>query len=212
MKSVQIKLVLKIGLMIGLIAIVVVFFVVPTFRQIDSNQTELKTTKAKLTASEIKLSNLEKIQKDQSKITEMKNRVLELVPDNKDTSDFVVKTESMAATLPLTIQSINITEKKAETAKTTANNESTTTSKTKTNQQESESDATSQTDKTAKTASDSTEFIVNFKANYQTILDFLIKFDSFPRFAAFDSMTTSGYNQTNDTLDFKIQGRIFNGK
>lgn len=174
-----------------IIAIVIFVGVLPQYRNLTKKQEELGEIKTELNAISKKRTNLTKIAKEKGKIEQTKQTIYEYLPPNKDNSDFVVKVEALAKELSINISAFSFTATKEKT----------------------NTDKSAESKSTKKeTVNNSSEFSINFTTNFGSIIQFTEKLESFPRLNIVDTLAISGYDKTNDTLNFRLTGRIFYGQ
>lgn len=176
---------------IVIIAALLVFGILPYFNNLTRNQSEYQKVRSDLNAALSKYTQLTKLSKDQQEINDIKDDVFELLPENPETADFVVKVEALAEDLsvPDYISSVS-TSQETYSGSTTAKKKSTASG---TNKSE-------------------IAYSIVFKSNYTTVESFIEKLLAFPRFTAIQSINASGYDSENDTLNFKLNGLLYYGK
>lgn len=205
-----IKYLVGIGIYIAVIVLIVIFGLVPKLSQLTKDQNDLTKAKQELVDTTDKRATLEQLSKDKSRIDLVNETTLEYLPQNPDTSDFVVKVEAMASQLNVIIGTFSFTQVK-ETTKKTATDETTSSSKSSsTTDSQETADSTSKTSQKA-TPQNSAEFTMVVNADYGQIQQFLINLENFPRVNTIDTMNVSGYNKEKNTQTLKITGRIFYG-
>lgn len=198
-----------------IIGVIIFLGIVPSVVKFQNDQNNLNIARDNLNSAQTKLTELNKLNKDADKTDTVKAKVLELLPDEKNTSDFIVKVESMTSSIPLIIQNFNLAEAKKSSAKTTTDTKDetgTSNSSTKSTTSDQTTDQSGNTSETKTDSGNSVEFTVSFKSDYKTIQDFLNKMEKFPRFNTIESLNLSGYNADTNFMDFKANGKIYYGK
>jgi len=202
-----IKYLIGVGIYIAIIVLAVVFALIPKLSRLTKNQNDLSKIKQELADTTDKRAALEQLAKDKTRIDLVNSVTLEYLPQNPNTSDFVVKTETLAKQLNIVISTFSFTEVKAETVKKTDTEESSTDSK-----KSSSDNASAETKTKQKTApQNSSEFTIIISAEYGQIIQFLEKMETFPRVNVVDSITVSGYSREKSSMNLKVVGRIFYG-
>ncbi len=189
MKTIQTKNYILTLVYLVIIIALVVFGILPHVNELSANQSEYSETKNTLDATLKKYTQLAELAKSEQEILSVKEDVDELVPDDQNTSDFVVKLEALAKDLaiPDYISSISTNQASSTSATTSA----------------------------AKKKEDSKKEIsysISFSSNYTTIESFLDKLYNFPRFSTIKNINITGYNSELDTLNFKTNGTLYYGK
>jgi Tfp pilus assembly protein PilO len=195
------------GIYIAAIVLIIIFGLIPKLSELTRNQNDLEKAKHELANTTDKRTTLEQLSKDKARIDLINSVTLEYLPQNPNSSDFVVKVEALAKQLNVIIGTFSFTEVKAETPKKTESEESTSSSKKSTD--DSSSTTTKATQKTA--PQNSSEFTMIISAEYGQILQFLEKMETFPRVNVVDSANVSGYTKEKSTMTLKVVGRIFYG-
>lgn len=198
------------------IAGIVIFGIIPMITSLNSNRSKLAANNNKLAANQDKITELSKYNKEGADLSTIETAVNNLLPDNKNSSDFVVQIEALSNELSVVIPTLTITEPVAKAApKATTDDESTSanSSKTKTSTSTGTGTSTPTTSKSA-TASGSNEipFNLTFKSPYPVFQTFLQKIESFPRFATLSLVSISGYDLASDSLSYNLKGTIYYGK
>ena len=205
-----IKYLVGIGIYIAVIVLIVIIGLVPKLGQLTKDQNDLNKAKQELVDTTDKRATLEQLSKDKTRIDLVNQTTLEYLPQNPNTSDFVVKVEAMASKLNVIIGTFSFTQVKETTKKTTTDE---TTSSTKSSSSSDSQEATDSASKTSQKAApqNSAEFTMVINADYSQIQQFLINLENFPRVNAVDTISVSGYNKEKNTQTLKITGRIFYG-
>ena len=170
-----------------IIVALIVFGIFPYINTLSANQSKYNETRDSLNATLKKYTQLSELAKNEQEIVSTKKDVYELIPDNEETADFVVKLEALAKelTIPEYINSISTSQIMS----------------------------TSSSSKTPKKdAKKEVSYSIGFTSNYTTIQSFLEKLYNFPRFTTIKNINISGYNSEEDTLSFKLNGVIYYGK
>jgi len=173
-----------------LLAIValIVFGILPFIDKLSTNQANYSDTRKTLDSTLKKYTQLTELSKNEQEILSIKEDVYELIPNDSETANFVVKLEAVATDLsiPDYISSISTSQTATSNAKTAAQKQ--------------------------KDAKKEVSYSIGFTSNYTTIKSFLDKLYDFPRFTTIKNINISGYNSEQDTLSFKINGVIYYGK
>jgi Tfp pilus assembly protein PilO len=196
MKSEHFKILITSSLLLIITGVVIFFGVYPEMSTFSDNQASLSETRAKLIEADFRLNELNVLSKDQNSIDETKRFVNDLLPDDKNTSDFVVKSEALTDNLSVIIETFTTTASVPTTKKVNPDSEVATTTK--------------ETPK--KEGGASVDFSITMNESYSTISDVIKKLESFPRMNVLDALYFSNYSTESNTIDFKAQGRVFYGK
>jgi Tfp pilus assembly protein PilO len=178
-----------------LIAVVILFGILPGISRLREDRSTLKDNSAKIAADESKISDLSKYNKNDNDLKTIESSVNNLLPDNKNSSDFVVQMEALGNELSIVIPTLTITEPVAQTAPAQSTDVGDTPAKPSSN-----------------TKSTDTAFNMSFRAPYTTFKTFLEKIEAFPRFTTISSVSVSGYSADNGTLEYDLKGNIYYGK
>lgn len=148
--------------------------------KITSNNTKISANSSKIEA----INNITKKQKDFDKMEETVNNYL---PDNLNSSQFIVEIEGLAKDLNFNVDSLSMSEpttaEKAAAAKTTKN-----------------------TDKTAIGKSQKNGFTLSGKTEYASMVDFLSRMEKLSRLNTIDALDVT---PDENSLNFKITGNIY---
>lgn len=196
------------GLYLAVLILAIIFGIMPEYNNLSKNQKDLNQAKSDLDIATKKRTSLEELSKDKTKIDQIKQTVLQYLPDSKNNSDFVVKVEALSKELSITIDTFSFTEVKATTPAKTDTSES---DSSKSTSSSSKSTTSTQTTKKEEPKNYS-EFSISLAADYGAIMQFIEKLESFPRINSIDSITVSGYDKSTGNLGLRITGRIFYGK
>lgn len=207
MKSYQIKLIVKLGIYLVLFAGLVFFAILPTLNKYNANKIKLEGQTQKLATAQNDFESLVKLKKDDAAREEIKKNIATFLPDEKSTSDFVVKIESLSGELGIQIPTLTTTEPKETVKTTTTDDESAANSTSKTG-----ATAEPSTTATKTTPQNNVEFSLNFSNNYDKIQEFILKMNSLLRLNSLESISISNFNAENSNVDFKTTGKIYYGK
>lgn len=190
MKSMLTKIVIVSIIFVLIIGALIFFGVYPEMSKYSTNKSELSETRARIEEAEFKLSELNKLKNNSAEIKEVNDFVVGLLPENKSTSDFVVKSEAMTDGISVIIDSLTTGSgtsfKKSATAASNTTEE--------------------------KSVENSIEFTITSTNGYNTILDIIKRLESFPRFNIIDTIYISGRSRDTGYLNLRLIGRIFYGK
>lgn len=203
------KSVIMLALYIILIAVIVVFGILPGISELSADRKELADGSAELSGYQDKIAGLSKFNKNKSEIDTVEKIVNGLLPQDKSSSDFVVKMESLGNELGINIPTFTVTEPVAQVQAKPVQEEDTTAT---TSKKTSDTPATAPAANTSAPKNTDITFSMSFKTNYLNFKTFLEKTESFPRFMTISSVTMSGYNLTDDTLEYSLKGNIYYGK
>lgn len=190
MKNIQTKNYILALIYLILITAIVILGIIPYFNKLSQNQNEYLKTKNELDSTLEKYMHLVELSKKEREILDIKADVFELLPDDPQTADFVVKLESLAKELniPDYISSVS------------------------TSQEIYSGTATQKTKTADKKQKNKVAYSIGFNSNYLTIKSFIEKISDFPRFTTISSANISGYNPDTDTMNFKLNGTLYYGK
>lgn len=208
MKSYQIKLIVKSGIYLVLFAGLVFFAILPTLNKYNANKIKLEQQTKKLATAQNDFESLVKLKKDDAAREEIKKNIATFLPDEKSTSDFVVKIESLSGELGIQIPTLSTTEPKT-TVKPTATTEDDGTAK---STAKTGTTAEPTTTATKTTAQNNVEFSLNFSNNYDKVQEFILKMNTLLRLNSLESISISNFNAENSNMDFKTTGKIYYGK
>lgn len=197
------------GLYLAILILVIVFGIMPQYNNLSKNQKDLDQAKSELDIAAKKRTSLGELSKDTTNIDQIKQTVLQYLPDSKNNSDFVVKVEALTRELSITIDTFSYTEIKTDAAPKTDTSEDTS------NGQKDASDTSKSTTDAATKKEEPknySEFSISLSADYGAIMQFIEKLESFPRINSIDAITVSGYNKSTGKLGLRLTGRIFYGK
>ncbi len=197
------------------IAGIVIFGIMPLISKLNSDRSRLAANSNKLAANQDKITELSKYNKEGADLSTIEASVNNLLPTNKNSSDFVVQIEALSNELSVVIPTLTITEPVAKAAapKATTDEETTKSSKSASStSSQSDSETAKTATKQASTASTEIPFTLTFKSNYQTFQTFLQRMESFPRFTTFSLVSISGYDLASDSLSYNLKGTIYYGK
>lgn len=195
MKSTNIKILITSSIFLIIIGAAIFFGVYPEMNRFSNNQAMLSETKAKLIEADYKLNQLNDLSKNQASIDETKKFVDDILPDDKNTSDFVVKAEALTDGLSVIIESFTTSASTVTAKKPVA-----------------ASDEEAAPAQTQKKQENSVEFNISMNEGFSTVYDVIMKLESFPRFNVLDSLYFSNFTTESNKLDFRAKGRIFYGK
>jgi Tfp pilus assembly protein PilO len=190
-KQLIIILIIFLGLSFGLIFGIAK----PRFSTFKQRYKELSETQTKLASLTAKKENLIKLKKDETRIENALKIAENILPDQKQTAQFLVQLEAASSETGNTLKSINISEgsKKKETSK---------------EEEGLEEKKTKEEVKPSTPAPYQTiNFSINLNGNFKQLLDFLTISESLARFVSFPSLTiTSG---PDNLIETKLEGEIY---
>lgn len=196
-------------LYVVLIAVIIILGIIPSISELSADRKELADGSATLSGYQDKIAGLSKFNKNKSEIDTVEKIVNGLLPQDKSSSDFVVKMETLGNELSIQIPTFTVTEPVAQTQIKPAQEEDTTAT---TDKKTSTTPATTQTTGDAAPKKTDITFTMSFKTSYLNFRTFLERTESFPRFMTIGSVTMSGYNLLDDTLEYSVKGNIYYGK
>jgi len=198
MKSASIKIIITSAVFLLIIASLLIFGILPATGKLKSNQTDLAGIASDLEAAQTKYENLIGLKKSESETANIQDIVMEYLPDDKESSDFVVKVEAMAKELSLIVPTLSLTEPAPVKEKKTTGDE--------------DSDSKTTTTKKQAAPQNVVDFTLTFSASYNTAQSFITRLATFPRFASLESVAFTNYSADSDTLSVRIVGKIYYGK
>lgn len=205
MKAYQIKLIVKSSVYLVLFAALIFFAILPTLNKYNNNKIELADQKQKLETAQNDFETLIKLRKDDAEREDIKKNVTTYLPDEKSTTDFVVKIESLSQELGITVPALSTIEPKAPTKAVAADDSS--------NAKTTDATAKETTTASKTTASqNSVEFSLNFSNSYEKIFEFISRMNTMLRLNSLESINISNYNTENGSIDFQTKGKIYYGK
>lgn len=172
-------------------ALFIYFILIPSYRGYLKNKQKNLETKQIIEANEIKINSLKKVESNEKQFSDLFTNVNKLWPDILDVSSFIVETEGLAKEMQIVIDSFSINEQKPVAAKPApkGEEEATTTTKSK--------------------APMGTKFTVVFRSDYNTLIDFLTRMETFSRL---NSLNTISVSSAENGLNISISGNIYYGK
>lgn len=204
MKAYQIKLIIKSAIYLVLFAALVLFAIIPTLNRFNKNKIDLSDRNQKLVTAQNDFETLIKLRKDDATREDVKKNVTTYLPDEKSTTDFVVKIESLSQETGITVPALTTVEPKTQTKTAKATSDETDDTKA----------AAAAKETTTKTtpAQNSVEFSLSFSNSYEKVAEFISRMNSMLRLNSLESISISNYNPENGTLDFQTKGKIYYGK
>lgn len=200
MKSVLTKMLIKIAVSFLVIIAIFYFLIMPKLSQLIVNQLALEKVSSDYRRADDKLADLNKIAKNKTSLDQAKSTVFAYLPDEPSPSTFIVGLEQMTSQIPIIIDSLSVTEAKAQATTSKTSTDSTSTS------------ASTSATKNIKVAEKAYQFDASFKISYDKIATFLTKMESMSRFNTITKITIGSLDSNDSTLDFKATGKIYYGK
>lgn len=212
MKKLYIKIGIYSGIYIIIFTFLIIFAFIPTLSKITSDRSEFVKNESKLIEMQNKYQSLAEAKKNEETNNQIYGVVSDYLPDDKKTSDFVVKLEAMSSDMSLNIPSITTGSSNQQT--TSANNQGATdnnTTNSKTSSTE-ESKAATDTSKQKVDTKDNIEFTLKLTSNFGAVMQFISNLESFPRYNSLYSVSISNYKPETDTLELNLKGNIYYGR
>lgn len=202
MNSLITKTVVQVVVTAAAVSCTFIFVIVPLLDNLKENQTEINKMSYELQAATDKLNQLQALDRNKDNIKVTKDLIEAYWPNEAGSSDFIVDLEETTSEIPIIVDSLTVAETKTATTKSTKTTDSSkdTSSKKDTN-----------TSKTTTTSDKSLDVTATFKSNYDNILLFFQKMESFSRFNTIESVSLSGFDKDSN-LNLKIQGKIYYGE
>jgi Tfp pilus assembly protein PilO len=196
-KGTSAKIIVAVVVFLAILAALLVFGILPMTSKLKANQTDLANNAGDLEAAQIKYENLLGLKKNQAEMDKVQSVVMGYLPDDKNSSDFVVKIEAMAKELSLIVPSLSVTEPAPAKAKKSSDDEDS---------------AASSTTKKQAVPQNIVDFTLTFSADYNTAQSFISRLMTFPRLCSLDSIAFTNYSPDSNTLSVRIVGKIYYGK
>lgn len=190
-------------------AIVIIFLLIyvclfyialkPKLNSIKDQYKTLITNQNQLASFIAQKENLAKLQKDEERIDKALNLAQNIIPKQKQTSDFLIQIEAAARQTGLDLKSVNIQEtttskpKKEEEEETTTKSKSTETTKEEKTQKKSPYQAVG--------------FSITTEGDFKHFLDFLTLTESLARYTALTNISIT--SSQNNNLQIKIDGEVY---
>lgn len=184
---------------ISLVLIIGLFFVVakPRFGTFKNRYKELSENQSKLAYLVAKKESLNKLKNEEKRIEEALKKAQNILPKQKETSDFLVILEAASKDTGNNLKSISMTEAPKQEA--VKKEEEETVGKEKNQKEETKTTAPAPAYQTI-------TFSIDIEGDFKQLLDFLTLSESLSRFVTFPSLTVS---TKANLLETKLEGEIY---
>jgi Tfp pilus assembly protein PilO len=185
MKNIFQKTFFQVAVYLAIIAGLAFFFLVPSLSGILSNKKAIAEDEVKLKNLDTQLETLKKLSETSSEIDQKTAIISKYLPDNLDSSSFIVETEGLAKSLNIVIESFSIssTNKNSNAKKTTKENE--------------------------KPKQPQSQFSITITNSFSQALAFVEQLENLSRFNTVSSISMSAVS--GDQISLQLTGQIYYG-
>lgn len=178
------KTIVQVAIYLMLILGVIIFLLIPSTTGIVTNKKAIADDQAKLSSLDAQLATLQKLSETSTEIDQKTAMIIKYLPDNLDSSSFIVETEGLAKSLNLVIESFSISaESKGDEAKKTAEE--------------------------GEPTQPQSQFTISVKSSFSQALAFIEQLENLSRFNTVSSISMSAGEA--DQISIQLTGQIYYG-